>query len=161
MSEIINVESVKEENIIITKDDEAESVCRWGAARAGAIATIPLAGAVALMANEVYMIMRIGTIYGARVDASAAKGFMLAMAGTIIGRTVACLIPGLNIVVAVTVTYGIGKAAQAWITDGMPDVFEKYKGIFEEMKNKAKQFADEIVSDKRKDQPLGDENQNF
>ena len=161
MSEVITVESLKEENRIITKADEVESVCRWGAARAGAIATIPLAGAVALMANEVYMIMRIGNIYGARIDASAAKGFMLAMAGTIIGRTIASFIPGLNIIVAVTVTYGIGKAAQAWIADGMPEIFDKYKGIFEDMKNQAKQFAEEIMSDRRKDKPLGDEKQDF
>ena len=39
---------------------EAEKICRWGAARAGVIVVAPLVGTMALMANEVYMIMRLG-----------------------------------------------------------------------------------------------------
>ena len=41
---------------------EAEKICRWGAARAGVIVVAPLVGTMALMANEVYMIMRLGEL---------------------------------------------------------------------------------------------------
>ena len=40
---------------------EAEKICRWGAARAGVIVVAPLVGTMALMANEVYMIMRLAS----------------------------------------------------------------------------------------------------
>ena len=46
-------------------DWEAEKICRWGAARAGVIVVAPLVGTMALMANEVYMIIRLGELRGA------------------------------------------------------------------------------------------------
>lgn len=41
-------------------EQEVESICKWAAARAGVIVVAPLLGTMALIANEVYMIMRIG-----------------------------------------------------------------------------------------------------
>lgn len=41
------------------KDVKVEMLCRWAAARAGAIVIAPLVGTVALMANEVYLVSRI------------------------------------------------------------------------------------------------------
>ena len=47
---------------------EAEKICRWGAARAGVIVVAPLVGTMALMANEVYMIMRLGELRGVKLE---------------------------------------------------------------------------------------------
>ena len=64
------------------------------------------------------------------------------------------LVPGLNIIIGATITYGIGKAAQEWIKDGMPSDVTEYKEKFEVAKKKAKQHMEEFKSDPRKDQPL-------
>ena len=56
------------------RDDKAENLCRWGAARAGAIVALPGIGTMALMANEVYMIIRLGQLYDVKVSKSAAVG---------------------------------------------------------------------------------------
>lgn len=161
MNENIEVEceneTVQNEKARITS--EGESVCRWAAARAGAIAMIPFAGTVGLIANEIYMIVRLGKIYGETIESSVAKGFLLSMSATLIGQTLANLvyIPGVNIAVAATVTYGIGKAAQAWIADGMPATLNKYRKICVEMKEQAKSFVGDLNDDPRKEQPLNEE----
>ena len=53
---------------IIDVEREAEKICLWGAARAGVIVVAPLVGTMALMANEVYMIMRLGELRGVKLD---------------------------------------------------------------------------------------------
>ena len=53
---------------------EAEKICRWGAARAGVIVVAPLVGTMALMANEVYMIMRLGELRGVKLEESGCFG---------------------------------------------------------------------------------------
>ena len=45
-------------------DVEAEQLCQWAAARAGAIVIIPVVGTIALVANEFYMIERMSKLYG-------------------------------------------------------------------------------------------------
>ena len=57
---------------IIDVEREAEKICLWGAARAGVIVVAPLVGTMALMANEVYMIMRLGELRGVKLEESAA-----------------------------------------------------------------------------------------
>ena len=138
-------------------DAEADSLCKWAAARAGAMVWIPGWGAGALVVNEIYMICRLGDVYGTRITSTMAKGFILAFGATIAGQTLASFIPGLNVVIAISVTYGIGKAGKAWIKDGMPKDISKYKDIYEEQKKQAKANADSIKNDPRRHQPLGDE----
>ena len=43
-------------HVIDDRDQQAESLIHWAAARAGVIVVTPMLGSVALMANEVYMI---------------------------------------------------------------------------------------------------------
>lgn len=144
-------------------DEKAESLIRWGAARAGAIVVLPALGVVALMVNEIYMIMRMGTVYGEKVDASAIKSFLMALGGTFAGQSLRTLIPfpPMQIPIAISVTYAIGKAAQAWLKDGMPKDCSKYKAEAEKAKKYAKEHMDELKSDERKDMPLGDESEQF
>lgn len=37
------------------RQEEAETLCRWAAARAGVIVVAPLLGTMALIANDVYL----------------------------------------------------------------------------------------------------------
>jgi len=139
-------------------DKQAESVCRWGAARAAAIVVIPVIGLFWLTGNIMYMVARIAKIYGEELSKASIKGFISAMIGNAALLFLASSIPGLNIGIAAAVTYGIGKASQEWIKDGMPADVTKHKQEFENAKKKAKQHMDEFKSDPRKNQPLGDEN---
>ena len=50
------------------KDVKVEMLCRWAAARAGAIVIAPLVGTVALMANEVYLVSRIAKVYDVKLS---------------------------------------------------------------------------------------------
>lgn len=135
-------------------DEEAESVCRWGAARAAAIVVIPLIGLLWLTGNIAYMVARLANIYGVTLSKAAIKGFISAMAGNAALLFFASSIPGANIPIAAAVTYGIGKAAQAWIKDGMPTDVAKYKEEYEKAKKRAEQLKDEFKSDPRRNQPL-------
>ena len=109
---------------------------RWGAGRAGVIVAAPLLGTVALIANEVYMISKIGKVYGVELNQTAVLSFLGSMGATVVGSTLATLIPiaAMQIPIGVSVTYGVGKAAQRWIKDGMPDDTRPYKEVFEEEK---------------------------
>jgi len=148
---------------MISLDEEAESVCRWGAARAGVIVLVPVLGSLSLMANYVYTVIRIGEVYGSKPSSSAVKGFVMAFAGTIAGATAAAMIPlpFVQIPIAVGMTYGIGKAAQAWVKDGMPEDFSRYRERFNEAMEYAKKNLRDFKNDPRKDQPLGDEKKKF
>ena len=140
-------------------DEQAESVCRWAAARAAAIVVIPVIGLFWLTGNIMYMIARIARIYGEELSKASIKGFISAMIGNVVLLILASSIPGLNIGIAAAVTYGMGKAAQAWIKDGMPADVIRYKQKFEEAKKNAKQHIDEFKSDPRRNQPLGGKSQ--
>ena len=140
-------------------DEKAEVLCRWGAARAGAVVVLPGLGTAALIVNEIYMIMRMGTVYGEEIDTSAIKGFLLSLGATFAGQTLATLVPfaPVQIPLAVSVTYAAGKAAQQWIKDGMPSDMSRYKAEAERAKKYAKKNMNDLKNDDRKDQPLGDE----
>lgn len=147
-------------------DQEAESLCRWAAARAGAIVVAPVLGQIALAANEVYLIKRIAKLYGKDFDEAASCAFISALGGTFIGQSLATLIPfpPLQIPIGMAVTYGVGKAANAWIKDGMPDVddfAERYKEIFAKAKEDVKAIIPSLQKSSQKDTPLGDEQQKF
>lgn len=94
---------------------EAEKICRWGAARAGVIVVAPLVGTMALMANEVYMIMRLGELRGVKLEESAVLGLLTSLGATFVGQTLVTLIPiaPIQVPVGVSVTYAVGKAANA------------------------------------------------
>ena len=72
--------------------------------------------------------------------------------------------PPLQIPIGMGVTYAVGKAANAWIKDDMPDLSDfadKYKDIFQKAKDDAKSMVDIFKKEPNKDKPLGDENKDF
>ncbi len=145
------------------QEQESEDVIRWGAARAGVVVLLPLVGSIALLANQIYMINRLGQVYRQELAVSSVKGFVMAFAGALVGQTLAALVPlpFVQIPVAVSVTYAVGKAADAWLREGMPEDVERFRQIFERAKDFAKQNLGSIKNDPRKDQPLGDESKKF
>jgi uncharacterized protein (DUF697 family) len=144
-------------------DDDAESVIRWGAARGGAVVIVPLLGSASLLANQVYMIVRLGGVYGVALSTSAAAGFLGGLAGSIAAATAATLVPlpFVQVPIAVATTYAVGKVAQQWIKDGMPTDPTAYRETFARVYKSAKDRARELKNDPRGDQPLGDEKRKF
>ena len=141
------------------KDNKAENLCRWAAARAGVIVVAPGIGTMTLVANEIYMIMRIGKVYGINITRSAATGFLASLGATFAGQTLATLVPfpPMQIAVGVSVTYAVGKASQAWIVAGMPSDLESIREVFRQDRKKAKAQWKILVSHPDKEMPLGDE----
>ena len=151
-----------EVTFIDDRDKEAEGLIHWAAARAGVIVA-PLLGTVSLIANEVYMISKIGSVYGVDVPQKAVLSFIGSLGATVVGTTVATLlpIPFIQIPIGISVTYGLGKAAVRWIKDGMPDDTRPYKAVFEEGRAEGNTLVGEIKENPEKDIPLGDEKRDF
>ena len=152
-----------EVTFIDDRDKEAEGLIHWAAARAGVIVAAPLLGTVSLIANEVYMISKIGSVYGVDVPQKAVLSFIGSLGATVVGTTVATLlpIPFIQIPIGISVTYGLGKAAVRWIKDGMPDDTRPYKAVFEEGRAEGNTLVGEIKENPEKDIPLGDEKRDF
>lgn len=133
-NEIDTPDASVEVNVIDDRDQDVESLIRWGAARAGVIVAAPLIGTGALIANEIYMISRIAGIYRVRLADKAILAFIGSLGGTAAGSLAATLIPiaVMQIPIGISVTYGVGKAAQKWIKDGMPDDVSPYLEVFRE-----------------------------
>lgn len=142
-----------------SRDNKAENLCRWAAARAGVIVVAPGVGTMALMANEIYMIMRIGKVYDVNVSQSAATGFLASLGAAFAGQTLATLVPfpPMQIAVGVSVTYAVGKAAQAWIVAGMPSNLDSIRAVFDKARIEAKAKWKTFIMHPEKDVPLGDE----
>lgn len=106
-------------------EKEAEYICRWGAARASVIVMTPFLGSLALMANEVYMITRLSDLYGVELETGAIAGLIGSLGASFVGQTLFTLIPfpPLQVPMAVAITYGVGKAADAWLKAGQPRIW--------------------------------------
>ena len=139
-----------EVTFIDDRDKEAEGLIHWAAARAGVIVAAPLLGTVSLIANEVYMISKIGSVYGVDVPQKAVLSFIGSLGATVVGTTVATLlpIPFIQIPIGISVTYGLGKAAVRWIKDGMPDDTRPYKAVFEEGRAEGNTLVDDVYPEK-------------
>lgn len=148
-----------EVEVIDNRDKDAEALIKWGAARAGVIVITPFLGTVALIANEVYMISKIADIYGEKIARKSVLAFLGALGGTVFGNLVATLLPlpFVQMPIAISVTYGVGKAAQRWIKDGQPDNLKPYIAVFEVQKEEGQEVINEIQDNPNKDIPLGDE----
>lgn len=65
-----------------------------GSSRAGVIVVAPLLGTMALIANQIYMIIKLGKVYEEEISESMAFSILGSKLGTVfIGQTVATLIP--------------------------------------------------------------------
>ena len=157
------MENKEAEKQTIDIEREAEKLCRWGAARAGVIVVAPLVGTMALMANEVYMIMRLADLRGVKLEESAALGLLYSLGGSFVGQTLVTLIPlaPVQVPVGIAVTYGVGKVANAWLKAGQPEDIAQFKEIFEEARDEGMTKFKEFAGLACKDKPLGDETRSF
>ena len=140
-------------------DEQAEELCRWAAARAGVIVVAPLLGTLALCANEVYLVIRLGKVYGKTISESTAAGFLASLGAAFVGQSLATLIPfpPTQIAIGVTVTYAVGKVAQEWIKSGMSEDISQLGDAWDQAKKFAEERADDLKTHAGKDRPLGDE----
>ena len=145
------------------RDLKVETLCRWAAARAGAIVIAPLVGTVALMANEVYLVSRIARIYDVKLTERAVLAFLGAMGSQMAGNLLTTLIPFsvIQVPVAVGITYSVGRVTQRWLRDGMPSDMTPYIEMFGEWKEKAKEQVEKLKDNPLKNVPLGDETKDF
>ena len=145
------------------RDLKVETLCRWAAARAGAIVIAPLVGTVALMANQVYLVSRIARIYDVKLTERAVLAFLGAMGSQMAGNLLTTLIPFsvIQVPVAVGITYSLGRVTQRWLRDGMPSDMTPYIEMFGEWKEKAKEQVEKLKDNPLKNVPLGDETKDF
>ncbi|MBP5232191.1 MAG: GTPase domain-containing protein [Planctomycetes bacterium] len=120
--------------------DEADEYVNWATGRAAAIAAVPLplADLPPLMANEAYMICRIGAAYGYAVDKSMLTMLAGVGGGSLAGKLAASFLPFLKIPIAAGITYGVGKAAKAYFASGMTLGVDDLKRQFLEGEKEAK-----------------------
>ncbi len=142
---------------------EAEKLCRWGAARASVLVVAPVFGTMALIANEVYMITRLADLRGVKISEGTALGLLGSLGATFIGQSVFTLlpIPAIQIPLAVSITYGVGKAANAWLKAGRPEDVASFREVFEKARKEGAENADTFSNMDCKDEPLGDESKKF
>ena len=145
------------------REDEAEVLCKWAAARAGVIVVAPLLGTMALIANQIYMIIKLGEVYEHEISDSMAVSILGSLWTAFIGQTVATLIPfaPLQIPIAVGTTYGLGKVVAEWLKTGKPQDLSAFKTVYDNAVLEAKKNIDIFKNNPDKDKPLGDETKKF
>lgn len=144
-------------------DEEVEKLCLWAAARAAVVVVVPGVGTIALIANEVYLIKKIGALHGQELSESIILGFIASLGATVIGSTLTTLIPysPTKIVVGAGLSYGVGKAAHEWLKAGRPDDMTAFKEVFASAKDQVKENIKKYINHVDKDKPLGDESKEF
>ena len=145
------------------KDVKVEMLCRWAAARAGAIVIAPLVGTLALMANEVYLVSRIARVYDVKLSERALIAFLGAVGSRVAGSLLTTIIPfsAIQVPVAVGITYSLGRVTQRCLKDGMPTDMGPYIDMMGEWKDKAREQVDKLKENPLKNVPLGDETIDF
>ena len=145
------------------RQDEADALCKWAAARAGVIVVAPLLGTMALIANQIYMIIQLGKVYEEEISESMAVSILGSLGTVFVGQTVATLIPfaPLQIPIAVGTTYGLGKVVTEWLRTGKPQDLSAFKTVYDNAVLEAKKNIDIFKNNPDKDKPLGDETKKF
>lgn len=145
------------------REEEAESLCRWAAARAGVIVVAPFVGTMSLIANEIYMIMKIGKVYEEDITEQAAVSILGSLGAYFVGSTLTTLIPfpPLQIPVSVGTTYALGRVVTEWLKAGKPDDLSAFKTVYDDALESAKRNLEVLKKDPKKDEPLGDESKKY
>lgn len=145
------------------REEEAESLCHWAAARAGVIVVAPFVGTMSLIANEIYMIMKIGKVYEEDITEQAAVSILGSLGAYFVGSTLTTLIPfpPLQIPVAVGTTYALGRVVTEWLKAGKPDDLSAFKTVYDDALESAKRNLEVLKKDPKKDEPLGDESKKY
>ena len=152
------------------REEEALSLCKWAAARAGVIVVVPGLGTLSTVANDIYMIMKIGSVYEEKITEKAAVSLLGSMGTVFAGGKLATLIPfaPLQIPLAIGMTYGLGRVVMEWIKAGKPKdmsafkkVYDAFKKVYDDAVKYAKDNIDLFKNDPDKEKPLGDETKKF
>ena len=144
------------------KDVQVEMLCRWAAARAGAIVIAPLIGTAALMANEVYLVSRIAKVYDVKLSERALIAFLGAVGSRVAGTLLTTLIP--FSIIQVPVASGLPTASAGSLSAGSKTVCLPIWSVHRmmgEWKDKAREQADKLKENPLKNVPLGDETIDF
>jgi uncharacterized protein (DUF697 family) len=156
-----------EEKVTVIDDGaraaEAESLCKWAAGRAGAIVILPGLGTMSLIANDIYMIMKLGKVYEQPIGEKAAVGLLGSCGTVFLGGQLSTLIPfaPLQIPVAIATTYGLGRVVTEWLKSGRPNDLSAFKKVYDDAVSDAKDNMDKFKNHPDKDKPLGDENKKY
>ena len=115
------------------RQEEAETLCRWAAARAGVIVVAPLLGTMALIANDVYLVIKLGSVYEEEIGEKAAVSLLSSLGAYFVGSTLTTLIPfaPLQIPVAVGTTYALGRVVTEWLKAGKPADLSPFKTVYD------------------------------
>lgn len=145
------------------RGEEAENLCRWAAARAGVIVVAPLVGTMALIANDVYLVMKLGEVYEEKIGEKAALSLLSSLGAYFVGSTLTTLVPfaPLQIPVAVGTTYALGKVVTEWLKEGKPSDLSAFKTVYDEALSQAKKNIEIFKNNPHKDEPLGDESKKY
>lgn len=145
------------------RQEAADSICKWAAARAGVIVVAPLLGTMALIANQIYMVIKLGKVYEEDISESMALSLLGSLGTVFVGQTLATLIPfaPLQIPLAVGTTYGLGKVVTEWLKTGKPEDLSAFKTVYDKAVLEAKKNIDLFKDNPDKDKPLGDETKKF
>ena len=159
---------MEEENKVTVIDDKAreeaaDKLCKWATARAGVIVVMPGLGTVAMIANQIYMIVKLGKVYEQKITESTAVSLLSSMGLYYAGKALLTLIPMpiIQLPIAMGTTYGLGKAVTAWLKAGKPKDISKFKEIYAQAVEEVKKNVDKFKNDPKKDEPLGDESKKF
>lgn len=161
-----DIYTYNEENIPVfdmSIEKEVEKLCLWAAARAAGVVVMPFVGTMALIANEVYLVKKIGDLHGQKLSESVILGFIASLGASVVGNTLATLLPysPTKLAIGATITYGVGKAAHEWLKAGRPDDMGIFKKVYEDAKKDIGHNIKMILTHPDKDKPLGDENKKF
>ena len=160
MGKIISEEIKNAEKVTVIDDrvraDEAEALCRWAA-------VAPLVGTMSLIANEVYMIMKLGKVYDEELSEKMAVSLLGSLGAYFVGSTLTTLIPfaPLQIPVAVGTTYALGRVVTEWLKAGKPQDLSPFRTVYDDALASAKKNLEVLRKNPQKDEPLGDEKRNY
>jgi len=109
------------------------------------------------------MITRLADLRSVKLSEGAALGLLGSLGATFVGQSVFTLlpIPAIQIPLAVSITYGVGKAANAWLKAGRPEDVASFREVFEKARKEGMENTDAFTHMDCKDEPLGDESKKF
>ena len=139
------------------RQEEAETLCRWAAARAGVIVVAPLLGTMALITNDVYLVIKLGSVYEEEIGEKAAVSLLSSLGAYFVGSTLTTL----QIPVAVGTTYALGRVVTEWLKAGKPADLSPFKTVYDDALREAKKNIELFKNDPKKDEPLGDESKKY
>ncbi|MUU07874.1 MAG: hypothetical protein EP149_09455 [Phascolarctobacterium sp.] len=136
------------------RQEEAETLCRWAAARAG------------LMLRQqwrAYLVIKLGSVYEEEIGEKAAVSLLSSLGAYFVGSTLTTLIPfaPLQIPVAVGTTYALGRVVTEWLKAGKPADLSPFKTVYDDALREAKKNIELFKNDPKKDEPLGDESKKY